>query len=276
MQPTHAAASDGESEGEEEVLETWKVTDAGKIMVVPKTGEQPEPATVRRTSASSKSKPSKSLISSPHKSKKKLSTKKTTPKMNQQLKKQPTPTPTAAPIAPRPTKAAQTNAKAIWYLGGNHLVKLLTSVDGDLDQQVLSKVAAVPSVVGELALSVECLVSDDFTVGGFEDSLLAKIASNTLAAKRASGSQPDSPAAVVPQAPGEQVKAQEQSSSQPQPVPNPLASYKPVPNPLARITPPASPVATFVSEKRKESPTSTVQVAKRSKISMPAPAIKAR
>jgi hypothetical protein len=76
-----------------------------------------------------------------------------------------------------------TNIK-VWYLGGNHVVKLLTSVDGDLDHAVLSKLAHVPTVIGELALSVESLVSDDITVGGFENDLLAKIASNTLTAKR--------------------------------------------------------------------------------------------
>ena len=63
-------------------------------------------------------------------------------------------------------------------------MKLLTSVDGDLDHAVLSKLAHVPTVIGELALSVESLVSDDITVGGFENDLLAKIASNTLTAKR--------------------------------------------------------------------------------------------
>lgn len=76
--------------------------------------------------------------------------------------------------------------RSVWYLGGNQIIKLLTSVDGDLDHAVLANIADVPSVVGDLALSVESLVSDDFTVGGFETDLLAKIAANTLAAKRAS------------------------------------------------------------------------------------------
>lgn len=149
----------------------------------------------------------------------------------------------------------------VWYLGGNHVVKLLTSVDGDLDHSVLAKLAAVPTVVGELALSVESLVSDDITVGGFESDLLAKITSNTLTAKRgimaaasAAGATP------TPQA-GSTGVAQKMNSVQPTltnesnaappaqvgegQVPNPLlANYQPVPNPLAiRITPPASPHA---------------------------------
>ena len=69
------------------------------------------------------------------------------------------------------------------YLGGNHTIKLLFSVDGDLDPKILCKLSAVPTVVGELALSVESLVSHDLTVGGFENDVLAKIASNTLVAK---------------------------------------------------------------------------------------------
>lgn len=66
-------------------------------------------------------------------------------------------------------------------------------MDGDLDHAVLANIADVPSVVGDLALSVESLVSDDFTVGGFETDLLAKIAANTLAAKRASVIPPGPP-----------------------------------------------------------------------------------
>jgi hypothetical protein len=110
-------------------------------------------------------------------------------------------------IAPRPAASspsspipAETNASGktstVWYLGGNHIIKLLTSVDGDLDPLVLAKLATVPSVVGELALSVESLVSDDATVGGFEIDLLAKIASNTLTGKR-SGLAAEAAAAVV-------------------------------------------------------------------------------
>jgi len=159
----------------------------------------------------------------------------------------------------------------VWYLGGNHVVKLLTSVDGDLDHDVLSKLAAVPTVIGELALSVESLVSDDITVGGFENDILAKIASNTLTAKRglmatvaangfnnnnntaapASFSLPASTNttthAVVKTANTKNAVALTKKYV-PVPaiagqVPNPLlANYQPVPNPLAiRITPPASP-----------------------------------
>lgn len=89
----------------------------------------------------------------------------------------------AVPVANVKVQSA-TKKQGVWYLGGNHLLKLLTSVDGDLDHSILSKLAAVPTVVGELALSVESLVSDDVTVGDFENDLLAKIASNTLTAKR--------------------------------------------------------------------------------------------
>ena len=160
-----------------------------------------------------------------------------------------------------------TNIK-VWYLGGNHVVKLLTSVDGDLDHAVLSKLAHVPTVIGELALSVESLVSDDITVGGFENDLLAKIASNTLTAKRDLMAQ----VAAVAQAAADGIDTVAPSSSVVNnsnndttstatvamnappavlaisgQVPNPLlANYQPVPNPLAaplivRITPPASP-----------------------------------
>jgi hypothetical protein len=158
-----------------------------------------------------------------------------------------------------------TNIK-VWYLGGNHVVKLLTSVDGDLDHAVLSKLAHVPTVIGELALSVESLVSDDITVGGFENDLLAKIASNTLTAKRDLMAH----AAAVAQAAAEGINnvasslsvvnnnndANKTTVAMNAPpavpaisgqVPNPLLdNYQPVPNPLAaplivRITPPASP-----------------------------------
>lgn len=168
------------------------------------------------------------------------------------------------------TYANNKNGK-VWYLGGNHVVKLLTSVDGDLDHDVLSKLAAVPTVIGELALSVESLVSDDITVGGFENDILAKIASNTLTAKRGlmvavaangfnnknntaapvSSSLPvltnTTTQAVVNTANTSNAAALTKKSV-PVPaiagqVPNPLlANYQPVPNPLAiRITPPASP-----------------------------------
>jgi len=169
------------------------------------------------------------------------------------------------------TSANNKNGK-VWYLGGNHVVKLLTSVDGDLDHDVLSKLAAVPTVIGELALSVESLVSDDITVGGFENDILAKIASNTLTAKRgfmaaaaangfnnknnitaapASSSLPAStntttPAVVNTTYTSNIVALNKKSVLVPAitgQVPNPLlANYQPVPNPLAiRITPPASP-----------------------------------
>lgn len=161
--------------------------------------------------------------------------------------------------APRPGRVSKRNG--VWYLGGNHVVKLLTSVDGDLDHSVLAKLAAVPTVVGELALSVESLVSDDITVGGFEKDLLAKITSNTLTAKRGirSAAAPASaqpvPAPIVQNRSNAQPAAQattpaatETNTALPAQVgegqvPNPLlANYQPVPNPLAiRITPPASP-----------------------------------
>lgn len=168
-----------------------------------------------------------------------------------------------SPISASSASARISKRNGVWYLGGNHVVKLLTSVDGDLDHAMLSKLAAVPTVIGELALSVESLVSDDITVGGFENDILAKIASNTLTAKRGvvgpassstpsatstrnlstpvptqlqdNGAHPESTAAAnghegTPSAGGDAV-------------PNPLlANYQPVPNPLAmRITPPASP-----------------------------------
>ena len=153
-----------------------------------------------------------------------------------------------------------TKKNGVWYLGGNHIVKLLTSVDGDLDHDVLSKLAAVPTVIGELALSVESLVSDDITVGGFENDLLAKIASNTLTAKRgimaaaaaaAAAAASSSTSSVTSTAAAHNNNAQAAPYANNLPsapavagqVPNPLlANYQPVPNPLAiRITPPASP-----------------------------------
>ena len=159
-----------------------------------------------------------------------------------------------------------TNIK-VWYLGGNHVVKLLTSVDGDLDHAVLSKLAHVPTVIGELALSVESLVSDDITVGGFENDLLAKIASNTLTAKRdlmahvaavaqaaADGIDNVAPSSSVVNSSNNDTSTATVAMNAPPAVlaisgqvPNPLlANYQPVPNPLAaplivRITPPASP-----------------------------------
>jgi hypothetical protein len=276
MKPAHytassSNASDDESEGEEEVISTWKVTDPGKIQVV----QNAEPAfskpmSVAQTPAVAESHSrstavfSHPAISSAHPNDP-VGTQ--LPAMTQQFQ----------PSLPNSTNAP---TKAIWYLGGNHVVRLLTSVDGDLDPEVLSKLAEVPSVVGELALSVESLVSDDFTVGGFEDDLLEKIAANTLAAKRASMSQQvaPAPAEVADVAPAEE--AVHHDHSKPSSVPNPLASYQPVPNPLARITPPGSPVPTLnTSNKRKESPTSTTTStpkAKATRCQLPVPMIKAR
>lgn len=170
--------------------------------------------------------------------------------------------------ASRPGRVSKRNG--VWYLGGNHVVKLLTSVDGDLDHSVLAKLAAVPTVVGELALSVESLVSDDITVGGFEKDLLAKITSNTLTAKRGIKEAATPP----PTQPASSAVAHNNHSGQPKPqatsaaptdsnaalpdqvgegqVPNPLlANYQPVPNPLAiRITPPASPHTSVTDQEK--------------------------
>jgi hypothetical protein len=178
-----------------------------------------------------------------------------------------------APLRPNhpPTSPSSTTMKAVWFLGGNHVVKLLTSVEGDFDDEMLAKVAAVSQDVGELALSVESLVSDDFTVGGFEEEILAKIAQNTITAKRASFStQPIAPPASVTQTSSPHIHGSSSPTVPVYPValpvdqsavPNPLASYEPIPNPLARITPPASPVHTspYMGEeavKRKEASSS--------------------
>ena len=161
--------------------------------------------------------------------------------------------------ASRPGRVSKRNG--VWYLGGNHVVKLLTSVDGDLDHSVLAKLAAVPTVVGELALSVESLVSDDVTVGGFEKDLLAKITSNTLTAKRGIMTATATPAitpAVQNKTNGQPAAVATGNTSAPPAqagegqVPNPLlANYQPVPNPLAiRITPPASPHANVTTEEK--------------------------
>lgn len=177
---------------------------------------------------------------------------------------------TTMKTVPRPGRVSKRNG--VWYLGGNHVVKLLTSVDGDFDHSVLSKLAAVPTVIGELALSVESLVSDDITVGGFESDLLAKITSNTLTAKRGIMAAAAAAAATTTPIHTPQT-AQSTPNAQPAPqaatattnesnaaapsqvgegkVPNPLlANYQPVPNPLAiRITPPASPHANATEQK---------------------------
>ncbi|KAG7369056.1 hypothetical protein IV203_031799 [Nitzschia inconspicua] len=164
--------------------------------------------------------------------------------------------------------------KTIWYLGGNHAAKLLTSVDGDLDPDMLANLAAVPAVIGELALSVESLVSDDCTVGGFEMDILAKIAANTLngrkqaiaiASKEETKSSP-CPTTISPPSPppaqesrGSEAETVSSPVAFPGSVPNPLLeNYDPVPNPLARITPPGSPTPAVQSgvgiNKRKELP----------------------
>jgi hypothetical protein len=193
----------------------------------------------------------------------------------------------ASTVAPAAGSTTTTTAappsrpfKTVWYLGGNHAAKLLTSVDGDLDPDVLAKLASVPSAIGELALSVESLVSDDFTVGGFENDLLAKIAANTLDAKKkavatiAPKKVPENPpkpattaATPTPPSPPPSEESRISDAFEPESspvtftgsVPNPLLeNYDPVPNPLARITPPGSPtpVAEATSgNKRKESPT---------------------
>ena len=151
------------------------------------------------------------------------------------------------PLRPNTSKKPS-GLKAVWFLGGNHVVKLLTSVEGDFDQQALSKLAAVSQDVGELALSVESLVSDDFTVGGFEDDLLAKIAKNTITARRASMSRATTSSVVESSSNGSGQSgaplsgASGSASSLSGSVPNPLSTYESIPNPLARITPPASPI----------------------------------
>lgn len=153
-----------------------------------------------------------------------------------------------------------------WYLGGNHDAKLLTSVDGDLDPTVLNKVTAVPKDVGEIALSVESMVSHDYIVGDFETDLLAKIATNTLVPKRPNlvetptnrakttpitkkAPQTQIPKPISEVLPQSFIAPQRSPSMESFSVPNPLAdsSYKPVPNPLAvPITPPDSPVSVTV------------------------------
>lgn len=165
--------------------------------------------------------------------------------------------------------------KTVWYLGGNHAARLLTSVDGDLDPAVLEKLASVPAVIGELALSVESLVSDDCTVGGFEMDILARIAANTLDARKKAAAETAvqiAPKMVSTDSIAPAVHVTEANATPPQPssphasldntseiqttsdngtplvatfsggVPNPLLeNYDPVPNPLVRITPPSSP-----------------------------------
>jgi len=171
----------------------------------------------------------------------------------------PLPTVTNRNLPRKPTDGVSST----WYLGGNHATKLLLSVDGDLDPKALCKLTAVPTNVGELALSVESLVTDDDAVGGFENDLLAKITSNTLAAKQASKLE----ASQANEAENMSAKLSPQLTLN---VPTPLvgsSSYKPVPNPLAAsITPPDSPVSSARSKKRKTTPTATTLLPKAKKI----------
>ena len=171
----------------------------------------------------------------------------------------PLPTVTNRNLPRKPTDGVSST----WYLGGNHATKLLLSVDGDLDPKALCKLTAVPTNVGELALSVESLVTDDDAVGGFENDLLAKITSNTLAAKQASKLE----ASQANEAVNMSAKLSPQLTLN---VPTPLvgsSSYKPVPNPLAAsITPPDSPVSSARSKKRKTTPTATTLLPKAKKI----------
>ena len=297
MKLTHSTPKvtldDDDSDGEEEVISTWKA----KI-----TEQNPNGTTTTSTTYP------RQLVATAKMTAKQVSN--TTSTLNSQRNIRPKPSnassssskgrtapqppQTIAPATPLPsaTKAAvpvvvakPTPLKAIWYLGGNHLVKLLTSVDGDLDTSILGKIEAVPPVVGELALSVESLVSDDFTVGGFESDLLAKIASNTLVGKKPTA--PAKPvtklapktAAVVPLQRKPAKHAQQRVSSPLKAsvvttttsvVPNPLAASNPVPNPLARITPPSSP-SSFNSEssmKRRTSTATTTKTVKATKTSM--------
>mmetsp|Transcript_11896 Transcript_11896/g.28490 ORF Transcript_11896/g.28490 Transcript_11896/m.28490 type:complete len:228 (+) Transcript_11896:324-1007(+) len=195
-----------------------------------------------------------------------------------------------------------------WYLGGTHDVKLLTSVDGDLDPAVLNKVTAVPKDIGEIALSVECMVSHDNIVGDFESDLLAKIATNTIIpkepdvvaspAKRAKTTPTDKtatleqvPKPITEASPLTIMKPQRSPSMESFSVPNPLAdsTYAPVPNPLAvPITPPDSPVSVTVpipttidsrlSRKRKTPTVPAIapktKTAARSKVQMPLVAVR--
>jgi hypothetical protein len=263
--PTNAFSDD--SEGEEEVISTWKSSKGGAIYVVSPADESSgEQAIVGQTSA-----PQTSSTQTSSQSNARLDS----PSNQQQA-------PTIS--TPLQSSPAQRQMKAAWYLGGNHSVRLLTSVSGDFDPLILEALASVPSAIGELALSVESLVSDDFTVGGFEDDILAKIAANTLAAKRASVPLDQAQAPAAPQVAAAPAAAPTAGSLSPTSfVPNPLAAYKPVPNPLARVTPPASP--TYMTEdttdptmtgKRKEAPTTSIMpAAKMVRREVPASMIKA-
>jgi len=164
---------------------------------------------------------------------------------------------------PLPSSTVSKTPRYVWYLG-NPIVKLLTSVDGDLDATMLEGIAEVPACVGDLALSVECLVSEDATEGGFESELLAKIAQNTLSCIQQQQQNKNTPASTTttnnttpanttttnapptmssppPPTTAEEDHSATALSSSYSMVPNPLKDYAPVPNPLARITPPGSP-----------------------------------
>ena len=267
MKPDNSSDNGNESEGEEELISTWKVTETG-VQVVNGTGEPLKVIAVGRNAGMG---PLMNSIVQPVASQ--ASVVATQPvvslaKPQHQL-----------PVMIATQQPQATKLQASWYIGGNHAVKLLTSVDGDFDPQALSALATVPAVIGELALSVESLVSDDLTVGGFEDELLAKIAANTLIGRQSSLTLPTAPVQVVPVAP--QVSSPPQSPRATT-VPNPLASYDPVPNPLARITPPTSPFYingsfdTSPSNKRKDAPSSSLGPStKAAKCEHAAPMIKA-
>jgi hypothetical protein len=167
------------------------------------------------------------------------------------------------PIRKTQNSTSTVDPSCTWYLGGNHSVKLLFSVDGDFDPKVLNNLTEVPSVVGELALSVESLVSHDLTVGGFENDLLAKITSNTLAAKRSfddiQASKPSNSEPTIV------VKHQRSPSMDSFSVPNPLigSSYKPVPNPLSTlVTPPDSPASISSEKSRKRKAPAVIDLVK--------------
>ncbi|KAL3935958.1 MAG: hypothetical protein SGBAC_008627 [Bacillariaceae sp.] len=197
-----------------------------------------------------------------------------------------------------------------WYLGGTHDVKLLTSVDGDFDAAVLNRLTAVPKDVGEIALSVECMVSHDNIVGDFESDVLAQIATNTLVPRQSSvvvspsnkrakttltrkhSLQAQGPEPIPEEPSQSAIKPQRSPSMESFSVPNPLAdsTYTPVPNPLAfAVTPPDSPVSVTVpipitidslSRKRK-APTAPAiapktKKAPRGKVPMPLIALPAR
>jgi hypothetical protein len=297
MNPNYSTtASDDDSDGEEELIETWTSTKSGTVVVVSQSHGEPTTPIMTVTQSAS-------LESHARTENQKSANCQASAYLQQSKAGAALPVAEAfVPLRPKcPMQLASQEAPvAGWFLGGNHSVQLLISVDGDFDPLVLSKLTNVPTVVGELALSVESLVSEDATIGDFDEDLLAKIANNTLIAKRAAGSS--SQALIVP-TPAVVAAAIPRVVAVPAPpptlavttpailitgsVPNPLvSSYKPVPNPLARVTPPASPVPTNHKEEEEEvtskrpSPTANaVPMRKtkmaRTKLSTPSMAIKA-